>query len=192
MATDILRDHGTSGLKPDADTPLLEIITFGHPTLRLRCVPVTEFDDELKQFAKEMLATMIENEGVGLAAPQVNRPIRLLVIGVPKKDSEEEFITLAVVNPEIMESSGLWEYEEGCLSIPDVRDDVTRAEKIKLRYQDLDGKEHVLEADGLLGRVLLHEIDHLNGIMFVDHLSPVRRVVHSGKLKRLARENRPA
>jgi peptide deformylase len=72
-----------------------------------------------------------------------------------------------------------------------VRDNVTRAESIKVRYQDIDGREQIIEADGLLGRVLLHEMDHLNGILFVDYLSPVRRVLHSGKLKRLARENRP-
>jgi len=189
MATDILRDHSSAGQKPDSEIQLLDIVTFGHPTLRIRCEMVTEFNDELRQFAKEMLSTMIENEGVGLAAPQVNSPIRLLVVSVPQKDTEE-FITLAVVNPEVIESSGEWEYEEGCLSIPDVRDNVTRAEKIKLRYQDLEGKEQTIEADGLLGRVLLHEIDHLNGILFVDHLSPVRRVLHSGKLKRMARENR--
>jgi peptide deformylase len=191
MATDILRDHGSSDEPPDDDIQLHEIITYGHSMLRVRCEAVTEFNDELKQFALEMLATMIENEGVGLAAPQVNRPIRLLVVGVPMKDSEE-FTTMAVVNPEVVESSGEWEYEEGCLSIPDVRDNITRAEKIKLRYQDIDGKEQVIEADGLLGRVLLHEIDHLNGILFVDHLSPVRRVLHSGKLKRLVRENKQA
>jgi peptide deformylase len=191
MATDILRDHSSSDQPPDPEIQLHDIITFGHSTLRLRCEPVTEFNDELKQFAQEMLATMIENEGVGLAAPQVNRPIRLLVVSVPQKDSEE-FITMAVVNPEVIESFGEWEYEEGCLSVPDVRENITRAEKIKLRYQDLDGKERMIEADGLLGRVLLHEIDHLNGILFVDYLSPVRRALNSGKLKRLARENKQA
>lgn len=188
MATDILRDHEPSG-KPPEDVKLHEIITFGNPTLRIRCADVTEFGAPLKQFAKEMLATMIENEGVGLAAPQVDKPIRFLVVGVPQEDSDELY-TLAVANPEIIESSPEQvDFEEGCLSIPDVRETVTRPEAIKLRYQDLDGKERIIEADGLLARVLQHEIDHTNGVMFVDHLSPVRRLRHNGKLKQLAREN---
>ncbi len=191
MATDILRDHEPSedGLEPQVK--LHKIITYGHPTLRLRCSDVTEFDDSLKQFAREMLATMIENEGVGLAAPQIDRPIRFLVVGVPQEESDELF-TLAVSNPEILDSTGEWNFEEGCLSIPDVRDTVSRSEFVKVRYQDLDGQEQVIEADGLLGRVLLHEIDHLNGILFIDHLSPVRKMLHSGKLKYLTRENKEA
>ncbi|MBU0692949.1 peptide deformylase [bacterium] len=188
MATNILREHEPSGKPTEADVKLHEIITYGHSTLRVRCGDVTEFGKPLKQFAKEMLATMIENEGVGLAAPQVDRPIRFLVIGIPQEDSDELY-TLAVANPEIIESSGMWDFEEGCLSIPDVRETVSRPEFIKMRYQDLDGKEQTIEADGLLARVLQHEIDHTNGILFVDHLSPVRRLRHNGKLKELAREN---
>jgi peptide deformylase len=166
----------------------LKIITYGHPTLRVKCAPVTEFGDKLKRFAESMRKTMLENDGVGLAASQVDSRIQLLVVGVPQKDTEE-LISLDVVNPEILESRGEWEYEEGCLSIPEIRDTVARPEWIKLRYQDLDGKEQVIEAMGMLGRVLQHEIDHLNGVLFVDHLSPIRRALHSGKLKRLAREN---
>lgn len=166
---------------------VLNIIQYGHPTLRVRCEPVTEFTPELKELAEAMFRTMEANEGVGLAASQVDRRIRLLVVGVPVKDSDE-VIRIAAVNPEILSREGEWEYEEGCLSIPDVRDDVTRPEQIKLRYQDLDGVTHEIEATGLLGRVILHELDHLNGVLFVDYLSPVRRMIHSGKLKRLARE----
>jgi peptide deformylase len=166
----------------------LKIITFGHPTLRVRCEPVTVFDDKLRQLAEDMHVTMVENEGIGLAASQVNRRIRLLVICVPVKDTDE-IIRLSVVNPEVLESRGSWDYEEGCLSIPDVRDTVTRPEWIKLKYQDLDGREHLVELSGLPGRVVQHELDHLNGVLFVDHLSPVRRALHSGTLKRLVREN---
>ena len=165
----------------------LKIIQFGHPSLRIRCAPVTDFTPELRELAETMWRTMDANEGVGLAASQVDRLIRLLVVGVPIKDSEET-IRLAIVNPEVLETEGAWEYEEGCLSIPDVRDIVTRPERIKLRYQDLEGKPHELDAHGLLARVLQHEIDHLNGVLFVDLLSPVRRAIHNGKLKRLARE----
>lgn len=165
----------------------LKIIQYGHPSLRERCEPVEEFNDELRELAEAMFRAMNASEGVGLAASQVGHLIRLLVVGVPVKESDE-VIRMAVVNPEILESSSSWEYEEGCLSIPDVRDMVTRAERIKLRYQDLEGEFHEIEATDLLGRVFLHEIDHLNGVLFVDYLSPVRRAIHNGKLKKLARE----
>jgi peptide deformylase len=167
---------------------ILKIITFGHPTLRVRCEPVKEFNDDLRQLAADMHETMSANDGIGLAASQVNHRVRMLVVGAPIKDSEE-LLSMNIVNPEILDSRGEWEYEEGCLSIPDVRDVVTRVEWIKLKYQDLDGVEHLLEADGILGRVILHELDHLNGIMFTDHLSPIRRALHNGKLKRLIGDN---
>jgi peptide deformylase len=165
----------------------LRIIHYGHPSLRVKCAPVREFNDDLRELAEAMFRTMDANEGVGLAASQVDRLVRLLVVGVPIKDTEDE-IRLAMVNPEILESSGSWDYEEGCLSIPEVRDTLSRVERFKLRYQDLEGEFHELEATGLLGRALLHEMDHLNGVLFTDYLSPVRRAIHSGKLKKLARE----
>ncbi len=165
-----------------------EVIIYGHPTLRVKAAPVTEFDAKLKQFAAEMFATMDDYDGVGLAAVQVDRAIRLLVVGVPREQGE--YLYLAVTNPEILDSSGSWDYEEGCLSIPDIRETVTRPETIKLRYQDLDGNTQEIIATGLLGRVLQHEIDHLNGVLFVDHLSPVRRALLSGKLRRLEREQK--
>jgi peptide deformylase len=189
MATNVLREDQAHHHDPDANVKLHKIITYGHPTLRVRCEPVTEFNDELRQLAAEMIATMLDADGVGLAAPQIDIPIRLLVVGVPQEDSDE-LILMAVTNPEVVEPEGTWDYEEGCLSIPDVRDTVTRPEQIRLRYQDLDGKQQEITAEGMLARVLQHEVDHLNGILFIDHLSPVRRALHSGKLKRLARENK--
>ncbi len=165
----------------------LRILQYGHPSLRVKCAEVRDFNDDLRELADAMFRTMDAHDGVGLAASQVDRLIQMLVIGVPIKDTEDE-IRLAVVNPQILESSGSWEYEEGCLSIPEVRDLVTRAERIVLRFQDLEGQVHQMEASGLICRVLLHEIDHLNGVMFVDYLSPVRRAIHNGKLKKLARE----
>ncbi|RPH93017.1 peptide deformylase [candidate division KSB1 bacterium] len=166
----------------------LPIITYGHPTLRVKCERVTEFNEELARFAADMFRTLHDNDGVGLAASQVDRRIQLLVVGVPQKDTEE-LLHIVVINPEILETRGSWDYEEGCLSVPELRDVVTRPEWIKLKYQDLSGKEHVLEADKLLARVLQHEIDHLNGVLFVDHLSVVRRALMNGKLKQLEREN---
>jgi peptide deformylase len=166
----------------------LKIITYGHPSLRVRCAPVTEFTPELRDFAEDMFKTMFDNDGIGLAASQVDRRIRLLVIGMPQKDSEE-VTKYAIVNPEIVESRGTWDYEEGCLSLPEIRDTVTRPAWIKLKYQDLDGVERVIETDGLFARVLQHETDHLNGVLFIDHLSPIRRALLRGKLRALAREN---
>jgi peptide deformylase len=165
----------------------LKILTYGHPTLRVKCAPVTEFNEELKQLAEDMFLTMVESDGVGLAASQVDRKIQLLVIGVPQKDSDD-LLEMAVVNPVILESGGSWDYEEGCLSFPDLRNTVTRPEWIKLQYQDLDGKTHILDAAGMLSRVLQHEIDHLNGILFIDRLTAIRRALMNNKLKQMARE----
>ncbi|MBI5059509.1 peptide deformylase [candidate division KSB1 bacterium] len=166
----------------------LKIVTYGHPTLRVRCAPITEFNAELRELAQAMHRTMIAADGVGLAASQVDKRIRLFVVGVPRQDDDEP-TRLTLVNPEIVEQGGEWEYEEGCLSIPDVRDDVTRPEWIKLRYQDLDGKQHSMDASGLLGRVFQHELDHLNGVLFIDHLSPLKRALHGSRLRKLLREN---
>jgi peptide deformylase len=170
--------------KPKAMT----IITYGHPNLRVTCAPVTDFDDKLRALAEAMVVTMHENDGMGLAASQVNILIQLLVIGIPEKE-DRPALRLVVVNPEILEARGSWDYEEGCLSVPDLREMVTRPEWIRLRYQDLEGRVQEIETDGILARVLQHEIDHLNGILFVDHLSPVRRALMKAKLKKLAAEN---
>jgi len=165
----------------------MKIIVYGHPSLRKKCEPVTAFTDELRRFAEALLVTMYENDGVGLAASQVDRLIQLLVVAVPQEDTDER-LEMAVVNPEILETRGSWEYEEGCLSVPELRDVVRRPEWIKLAYQDLDGKQHVIEARGLVARVLQHEIDHLNGVLFVDHLSPVRRSLIDAKLRQMEQE----
>lgn len=175
----------------DLEPKTLRIIKYGHPTLRVKCAHVSEFSDELRELAESMFLTMAENEGIGLAASQVNRRIQLLVVGVPQKDKEEA-LKIAMVNTEILESRGLWEYEEGCLSVPEIRENVTRPEWIKVQYQDLDGELHVLETDGMLARVLQHEIDHLNGILFVDRVSPIRRALLKNKLKDMARETAKA
>jgi peptide deformylase len=167
---------------------VLKILTYGHPTLRVKCEPVREFNEELRELAADMFLTMTQNEGVGLAASQVDRTIMLLVVGLPQPDCEE-LIKLVAVNPVIEETRGTWDHEEGCLSITELRDMVTRPEWIRLRYQDLDGAPQVLEADGMLARVLQHEIDHLNGVLFIDHLSLVRRALMKRKLKELERQN---
>lgn len=172
----------------DESTRIHDVIIYGHPTLRRRAVEVKEFDDGLREFAREMFATMEDYEGIGLAANQVDRAIRLIVVGVPD-DERESIHYMAAVNPVIKESSGSFDFEEGCLSIPDIRETVTRPDSITLEYDTLEGEHKTLKATGMLARVLQHEIDHINGILFIDHLSPVRRALLNGKLKRLERES---
>ncbi|MCL4305928.1 peptide deformylase [bacterium] len=172
----------------DENTAAHKVIIYGHPTLRRRADVITEFDDELRAFAREMFATMEEYDGIGLAAPQVDRSVRLLVVGVPEEESDDKFY-MAVVNPVITESSDSWDFEEGCLSIPDIRDTVTRPLNITMEYDTLTGEHKTLKASGMLARVLQHEIDHLNGVLFIDHLSPIRRGLLNGRLKRLERES---
>jgi peptide deformylase len=161
-----------------------EIITYGHPTLHRRSEPVKVFDGELKKLADDMFDTMYRADGVGLAAPQVNMSLQLAVMAVPRE--KEEKLHLVIVNPRIVETRGQWEFEEGCLSVPEIRDMVTRPEWIRVEYQDMDGKSQSLEADGLLARVIQHEIDHINGVVFVDRLTPARRVRWESALKKLA------
>ncbi len=172
----------------DENTAAHKVIIYGHPTLRRRADVITEFDDELRAFAREMFATMEEYDGIGLAAPQVDRSVRLLVVGVPEEESDDKFY-MAVVNPVITEASDSWDFEEGCLSIPDIRDTVSRPLNITMEYDTLTGEHKTLKASGMLARVLQHEIDHLNGVLFIDHLSPIRRGLLNGRLKRLERES---
>lgn len=164
-----------------------DIITYGHPTLHHRAEPVMVFDEELKKLADDMFETMYRADGVGLAAPQINVPLLFLVVSVPREHDEP--LRMAMANPRIVETRGQWEYEEGCLSVPDIRDMVTRPEWIRVEYQDIEGKAQSLETGGLLARVLQHEIDHVNGVLFVDRLTPARRIRWETALKKLAKES---
>lgn len=139
-----------------------DIITYGHPTLHHRAEPVKVFGAELKKLADEMYEAMYRAEGVGLAAPQVNVPLLFLVMSVPRENDEP--LRMVMANARIVETRRQWEFEEGCLSIPEIRDMVVRPEWIRVEYQDIEGKAHSLEADGLLARVIQHEIDHINEI----------------------------
>ena len=162
----------------------LGVITYGHETLRKIAEKVTEFDKDLRILIQDMVETMRESNGIGLAAPQINKSIQLLVVDKNLIDENEDY--MAFINPEITYFSEDKEtMEEGCLSIPGINEDVTRPEKIKLNYQNEYGDAHQLEADGLQAVVIQHEIDHLNGIMFTDHLSPIRLRLLANKLKSL-------
>ncbi|MEW6445087.1 MAG: peptide deformylase [Pseudomonadota bacterium] len=150
---------------------LLPILHYPSPNLRKVARRVDVFDDALHRLAEDMFETMYQAPGIGLAATQVDAHIKLAVIDV----SEAKDQPLALVNAEILEASGVEEMEEGCLSIPGIHEKVARKERVRIRYQDLDGAEHELDADGLLAVCIQHELDHLDGRLFIDHLSPLKR-----------------
>lgn len=152
---------------------MLTIKIIGDEVLRQKAETVTEFDDELKKLADEMIQVMYESDGIGLAAPQVGISKRLLVIDISEINSE--FGPMTFVNPEIVENTGEITMEEGCLSIPGVRESVTRPAEIVLKYQDVEGNEKTERFNVWMSRVLQHEIDHLEGVLFTDYLSPVKR-----------------
>ncbi|MCM2503257.1 peptide deformylase [Aureimonas altamirensis] len=150
------------------------LIILPDPILRQVSDPVECIDDALRAFADDMLETMYDAPGIGLAAIQVGVPRRMLVIDLAKEDEPKN--PLVFVNPQILATSDEPSlYEEGCLSIPEYYAEVERPASLTVRYQDLDGKTQELEADGLLATCLQHEIDHLNGILFIDHISKLKR-----------------
>ncbi|RMH64170.1 MAG: peptide deformylase [Calditrichaeota bacterium] len=140
----------------------------GDPVLRRETRPIEQFDDSLNKMIQNMIVTMHREDGIGLAAPQVGYSLKLCVVDISSIDEKEH--PRAFINPEIVDSWGEDTVEEGCLSIPDVRDDVTRPEGIRLVYHDERGNRLEESYDGWMARVLQHEIDHLNGILFVDYL----------------------
>ena len=163
----------------------LNILTFPDPRLRKKAVPITTFDKDLEKKADDMLFTMYEDRGIGLAATQVNIHERLIVMDLTEDRSDP----LVIVNPsyEILDDS-LEISKEGCLSIPTFQQEVPRAKKIELTYQDLKGQKQKLIADGLLGYCIQHEIDHLNGKLFIDYLGPIKRSFITKKMKKYKKE----
>lgn len=150
---------------------LLSILQFPDPRLRTPATPVTEITEQVRTLAADMFETMYHAPGIGLAATQVNVPQRVIVIDI----SREKDQPLCLVNPEILDKNGEEEMEEGCLSVPGVFESVRRAEKVRVRYLSLDGRETIIDADGLLAVCIQHEIDHLDGRLFVDYLSTLKR-----------------
>ena len=167
-----------------SDRPDLPILFVPDPHLRAKAKPVGAGDaDHVRALVPRMLAAMYAAPGIGLAAPQVGVGLRLVVIDLQKDDRPEP---LVLVNPEIVaESQELATREEGCLSLPGQYADVTRPARVKVRWHDLDGAKREVEAEGLLSACLQHEIDHLNGVLFVDHLSALKRNMI---LRKLAKE----
>jgi len=150
---------------------VLEVLHFPDDRLRKKAQPVEKIDNEIKELANNMLETMYAESGIGLAATQVNVQKRVVVMDL----SEDRRDPLFLVNPEILESEGTEQMQEGCLSVPDYFDYVERAEKVTFLYQDLEGESHKIQADGLLAVCIQHEIDHLNGKLFIDYLTPLKR-----------------
>lgn len=163
---------------------LLPILHYPDPRLHQSATPVTEFTAELKQLAEDMTETMYAAPGVGLAAPQVNVHQRLIVVDV----SEDKNGLMVLVNPQIIAREGEQEYEEGCLSVPGVYSKISRAARVRVKAQDLEGAPFEVEADGLLAVCLQHEIDHLDGKVFVDYLSQLKQNRIRTKLLKQARE----
>jgi peptide deformylase len=160
------------------------IRTYGDPILRKKSKEIKNIDGSIKDLAMSMIKSVRAVQGIGLAANQVGEDKRIFVVDRSNLDLTED--PLIAINPKILELSGTQTEQEGCLSIPGTFDYVTRPLKATVKALDLDGKEFVIEGRGLLARVLVHEIDHLNGILFVDHLSSIKRKLLSGRLKKIA------
>tara|TARA_B100000925_G_scaffold270446_1_gene232926 strand:+ start:5473 stop:6060 length:588 start_codon:yes stop_codon:yes gene_type:complete len=172
----------------------LKIFTYPAPVLKVVASPVKDFNEELKSLVIDMVHTMYEAPGIGLAAPQVGKSLRFFVSDTSfereevEGSEEEETVYRNInlnpkvyINPKITKSSGEVLYEEGCLSVPGVYEEVKRFEKITLEYQDLEGEKHFLEAEGLESICLQHELDHLNGIVFIEKLSPMKKMLVTKK-----------
>ena len=164
---------------------LLPILRFPDERLRTVAKPVTVFDAALRRLTEDMAETMYEAPGIGLAATQVNVHQRVVVIDV----SEDQSALQVFINPVIETATGMQTYEEGCLSVPGIYDKVDRPSDVRVRYQDLDGKEQVLETSDLLAICIQHEVDHLNGKVFVDHLSQLKQTRIKNKLAKQSRHN---
>lgn len=166
---------------------VLPIYNAFHPILKAKTNAVENIDDEVLKFIGDMFETMHFAEGIGLAANQVGKSLSILVVA-DIFDENDKLVhpKKAYINPEILANSEeVEEFNEGCLSVPELREDVVRPSEIQLRFVDVDGKEHNIFADGLLARVLQHEIDHLNGILFFERISPLRRTLIQNKLRKI-------
>jgi len=180
-----------------------DIVKYGDPVLRTKGKRLEAFDDEIRALAADMLETMYEANGVGLAAQQVGRALQLTVIDVSDAESRpsrmwlageevdpKEHMPLILINPELQLGDEVEIGTEGCLSFPEITAEIPRALKVKVNAQDLNGNRLAFEAAGLLGRAVQHENDHLNGILFIDRMSSAAKAALAGKLKRLAAESK--
>jgi peptide deformylase len=168
----------------DADgTKIHPVVKYPDPVLSKKGEPVTEFGPDLAQFVEEMWASMYAAHGIGLAAPQVGVSKRITVIDVSFKERPDE--RLVLINPEIIEREGKQFEEEGCLSLPEIREKVQRSARVKVRAQDINGEFFEAEGEELLSRAMQHEIDHLDGILFIDRISTLKRDLVKRRIRKL-------
>ena len=165
---------------------VLEILKFPNPKLKKKSLPVEAIDDDLRRLVLNLAETMYAAPGVGLAAPQVGHSLRLAVIDVTPVAEKKNLLVL--INPEIISAEGECTWDEGCLSVPDYNEDVKRKEKVVVRYRDLEGKVCEIAAEGLLAIALQHELDHLDGILFIDRISALKRALYRRKLQKEKKE----
>jgi peptide deformylase len=182
---------------------ILPIVAYGDPVLRKKATEIEQGNPDVTKLVEDMFETMYAASGVGLAAPQIGRSIRLFVVdGTPMNDDEDlndpdnEYDASLVgfkkvfINPEILEEDGDdWAFEEGCLSIPGIRNDVYRPEWIKIRYVDEEWNEHIEDYEGMAARIIQHEYDHLEGKLFTDYMSPLKRTLLKKKLTDITKGN---
>jgi peptide deformylase len=168
---------------------LYPIVVYGDPVLRQRAKEAEEGTD-LKPLIKDMFETMYGAQGVGLAAPQIGKSIRLFIVdgSVIEDDETLQDFKKAFINPEMLEELGdEWEYEEGCLSIPNIRENVSRNEKLRIRYFDEDWNQHEEEYSGIKARIIQHEYDHIEGKLFIDYLTPLKKRLLKSKLSDISK-----
>lgn len=173
---------------------ILPVYLYGQPVLRKKAKPARHGDEALAKFVQDLFETMHKANGIGLAANQVGSLQRVIVVDLTGMGEDEEFRILpadrrpiALINPVVVAEAGRWTMEEGCLSIPEVREEVDRPETIRVRYKDVQFNDQELEASGFLSRVILHEIDHLNGVLFFDRIGIVKRKLLRGRLNKIAK-----
>ena len=178
-----------------------EVVLYGDPVLRAKAAPVARVDGDIRALANDMLETMHAANGIGLAAEQVGRTEAICVIDVPPPPPDAEGepppapevpMPLVLINPTITASEGEQLGQEGCLSLPEIYVNVKRAETVKVAYTDLDGKPVETVAGGLVSRAIQHELDHLDGVLLVDRMSPAQKMATAGKLKRIKKQAREA
>jgi peptide deformylase len=161
------------------------IVKYGAPVLEKLSAPITKFDDDLRKLVEDMFESMYAAHGVGLAAPQIGIAKRIAVVDVTFKDDPRA--KLVLINPEIVNKEGRQRGTEGCLSIPEFREEVTRPQRVTVRAQDIDGKFYEHTGEDLLARAFVHETDHLNGKLYISHISALKRDLIKRKIKKLVK-----
>jgi len=165
------------------------IIAYGNPVLKKPAQNIVKGEIDVKELANDMFETMYSAQGIGLAAPQIGKSVRLFIAdATPLEDEEIGEWKQVFINPEIIEENGDdWTFEEGCLSIPTIREDVVRPEKLKIHYFDENWEEHTEEFDGMQARIIQHEYDHIEGILFTDHLTAFKKRLLKSKLTNISK-----